>query len=444
MLSSRRFRTILKNIVTLSIAAPSVGFVAAGCGGIDTDGFTPVSCTASGSTSLMTGLTPAEAADYIELRRMPDGGGDSGILVESTGTPCKTATDQTICMNVLAGAISGQGFRVGDCVDFCPTHILVVNKGDEVKVIDTVAGVKAFLAPVDTASEAVLVAAISGYTVSCNNAEGGGVRDVGSGFEVLATRITASCDPIEKTLYVLAVDEQGNVTETQSEVIESESGACIGRRPCGLLAQKAKGESGVGAYLASVAHLEAASVFAFENLEAELLHHGAPNELIEAARKARRDEVRHAKQMKEAAERYGGVVPSPQVMPMKMRSLEEIALDNAVEGCVRETFGALVGMWQSRFAQDPALRRVMRQIAADEARHAELSWAIDAWARTRLSSEAISRMEAAQKEAIAALSAEAHREEEPALVAMLGLPDRNASLALVAHFESSMPVLLAA
>jgi hypothetical protein len=37
-----------------------------------------------------------------------------------------------------------------------------------------------------------------------------------------------------------------------------------------------------------------------------------------------------------------------------------------VEGCVGETFGALVGAWQARFARDPEVRVVMRPIAGDE------------------------------------------------------------------------------
>lgn len=48
------------------------------------------------------------------------------------------------------------------------------------------------------------------------------------------------------------------------------------------------------------------------------------------------------------AARYGATAPRPRVERAPVRSLEDIAVENAVEGCVRETFGALVGAWQAR------------------------------------------------------------------------------------------------
>jgi hypothetical protein len=48
-------------------------------------------------------------------------------------------------------------------------------------------------------------------------------------------------------------------------------------------------------------------------------------------------------------------------------------LDNAVEGCVRETFGAAVGLWQAKQAGDAKVAKAMRQIAPDELIGARLS-----------------------------------------------------------------------
>jgi hypothetical protein len=79
--------------------------------------------------------------------------------------------------------------------------------------------------------------------------------------------------------------------------------------------------------------------------------------------------------MKKLARRAGGHVPGVQVQALHVRSLEEMALENVVEGCVRETFGAVVAMIQAERAGDARVRRAMRRIARDETRHAELSWA---------------------------------------------------------------------
>lgn len=58
-------------------------------------------------------------------------------------------------------------------------------------------------------------------------------------------------------------------------------------------------------------------------------------------------------------------------------------MKSATEGCVRETLGVLIGMWQAPFARDPKARCAMARIARDEGRHAALSWQIVAWIEPR-------------------------------------------------------------
>ena len=53
-----------------------------------------------------------------------------------------------------------------------------------------------------------------------------------------------------------------------------------------------------------------------------------------------------------------------------------------------ETFGALVTGWQARTANDAEVRRALGPISRDELRHAELAWAVDAWAAGRLTAPA--------------------------------------------------------
>ncbi|MDC3981048.1 ferritin-like domain-containing protein [Polyangium jinanense] len=434
MARSNRVGRILRHVLSLSIAPAAVA-----CG-IDTDGFTAITC---GNDRHLSDLRTAEELDYMELINIGEGGSDEPRVVTTFGDKCGSASNVAMCEAAIAAATSAQGFRIGQCVDFCPRHILVTNKGDEVKVLDTKEAVLALIRPIDTAGEAVLAAELAEYQIICNNTDEGGVRASGSGFDVLGTRYTEICDPIERELYLLDINADGNVQEIDSEVIESESGACIGRRPAGLARRKARGSTRVGAYLASVAHLEAASVDAFEALAAELVHHGAPRALIERADIARRDEVRHARVMRRLASRHGGQFRAPSVAKQAPRSLEAIALDNAVEGCVRETFGVLVGMWQARAAKDPAVRRAMHRIALDEARHASLAWAIDEWIRPRLDAAARERVEAARRNTLEIVAAEARAGNDPELVSTLGLPDAPAGERLARHFKEAVLALAA-
>jgi hypothetical protein len=69
---------------------------------------------------------------------------------------------------------------------------------------------------------------------------------------------------------------------------------------------------------------------------------------------------------------------------MRTRTLADVAVENAVEGCVRETYGALLAFVEALSSPDPSLRRAMRSIAEDECRHAELAWSVHAWALPRL------------------------------------------------------------
>lgn len=65
-------------------------------------------------------------------------------------------------------------------------------------------------------------------------------------------------------------------------------------------------------------------------------------------------------------------------------SLFELALENATEGCVRETFGALVTLHQAANAESRELREAFAAIADDEAKHAALSWELKTWFDTQL------------------------------------------------------------
>jgi hypothetical protein len=118
---------------------------------------------------------------------------------------------------------------------------------------------------------------------------------------------------------------------------------------------------------------------------------------------------------------FGGRPVAPRVHATPPPSLEALARANAVEGCVRETFGALVGLWQATAAEDPAIRATMARICADEARHATLSWAIAAWAEARLTPDARARVEAARAEALAELQAGVQEVPEP-LLRLAGMP----------------------
>jgi hypothetical protein len=152
--------------------------------------------------------------------------------------------------------------------------------------------------------------------------------------------------------------------------------------------------------------MEAASVDAFAILHDELAAFGAPRKLLERSVAAQADEVRHADTTAILARRFGaedGAWSERPVVQTRGRSLEEIATENAVEGCVHETYAALLAMWQAEHARDADVRAAMRSIAEDETRHAALAWSVAEWIERELDVAARARVAAAFEAAMVTL-----------------------------------------
>jgi hypothetical protein len=212
---------------------------------------------------------------------------------------------------------------------------------------------------------------------------------------------------------------------------------CSGRRPAGYAASAAD-RSTVGGYFAEQARLEAASVRAFLELARALAHHRAPRVLIAACRRAAADEVVHAVLVARLARRYGTIPSVERAAPAAIPFLEELATANAVEGCVREAWGAVVATWQARAAADPQVRAAMRRIAPDETKHATLSRAIDRWALRRLDPAARARVEAARAGALAELASWLDAPLPTGLARDAGLPDGAAAAALFSGMSATV------
>ena len=77
---------------------------------------------------------------------------------------------------------------------------------------------------------------------------------------------------------------------------------CAGRSPAGSIDTDLSSLHGVGGYLARMAHFEAASVTAFNQLAEELVALHAPASLVERALKAAHEETMHAELLARALE----------------------------------------------------------------------------------------------------------------------------------------------
>jgi hypothetical protein len=210
-------------------------------------------------------------------------------------------------------------------------------------------------------------------------------------------------------------------TSGASASVNCTGGCAVGRRPYGFCPSAVETRA-LGRYFAQLSELEAASVDAFRILRNDLRAQSAPKRLVKAAGRAARDEIRHARATRALARRAGerpqGLAPAhaPQ------RSLEAIAHENAIEGCVRETFGALLATYQADAATDPLVRAAMKRIGRDETRHAALSWQVQRWLEARLDPEARARVRRARSAAALELLQAVRTETTPGFAERIGLP----------------------
>jgi hypothetical protein len=174
---------------------------------------------------------------------------------------------------------------------------------------------------------------------------------------------------------------------------------CKGRRPLAHIELTPTVESSIGEQLAAMAYLEAASVLAFEELALQLAGFGGPRALIDRCLRAASDERRHARSLTRFANQHGAVVARPAAVA-KLAAPLAVALHNAVEGCVHESFAALLESLLAERAEDPRLRHAFARIARDELEHGELAWDIHAWLLGLLDARETELVLAAQRRAL--------------------------------------------
>jgi photosystem II stability/assembly factor-like uncharacterized protein len=131
---------------------------------------------------------------------------------------------------------------------------------------------------------------------------------------------------------------------------------------------------------------EHASVASFARFVSELMHFGAPPELILASRMAIADELDHARRCFALASRYAGNSIGPGPLPLPRagarageRELVEFAMAVFEEGCINESVAAAEAAIAAAECSDAQVRETLERIAADEREHAALAWKTLRW-----------------------------------------------------------------
>lgn len=146
---------------------------------------------------------------------------------------------------------------------------------------------------------------------------------------------------------------------------------------------RAEGSRAAGLAWLDAARNERASVPAFLDLAHELGALGAPERLIRATHHAAIEELRHTALCRGlASEVLGGPVGVGPVSGIPRRpELERLVVESYRDGVIGEGAAARRAAFAAEApGVEDRVQRVSRQIAHDEARHAELAWEVIRWA----------------------------------------------------------------
>lgn len=422
--TSLRVQQVLSLALTAGVAA---------CGATPNTqviGTTPADLSTVCAGDWLAYLALPEPVDFLALRRVTNRFDGEGTREEtfSLGEPCAGAGNRNACENTLDDTWptpAGWGY----CGEGCSDSGLVTTRGSDVSLYETRAQVAALFGEIDAPAEALFLPITVEYTPACGSL----VETDDDQWRMTADILTGDCPWTEET-HEIEVRRDGTIEVLQIVEVR-EDGACAGRRPDGLCPAPHHGPTAVARHIAHLAWLEGAAVVAFSHLASELAHHGAPTALIHRAEAAARDEVRHAEQMSAFAQEHGAPTAPVHVSAQPIRSLLSIALENAIEGCVRETYGAADAHFRAQHAATPRIRALFASIADDEARHAALSWDVAAWILPRLSAAEQAQVHAAMAAARRSLRAELAAGFDDAVQVTLGAPPAAAALAMAEVLE---------
>lgn len=360
-------------------------------------------------TLFVEGLDLPTVPEFLGVVQVTE---EEASFTQAKGT-CLGSSDIAGCVEKLERDL------LADTTPLFGQYYLVAVSFDLVTIINNVESLLHFIGPVNTATETELVLRAHGY-----NESNVGPRFICGGFStyrenclILADNFpyiqATSCDSAEGTRSLLCVSPEGELFREDERY--TVYGQCLGgRRPAGLapfapfttLARASNGDqhapnSRGAADFVHLYLLESAAVVAFSHLARELEERGAPLELIQRARDAAQDEVRHARLARERAYQAGAQEPLPEieVEEHKPRSLLDMALENAEEGYVRESFGAAQALLRAKWTTHPADQIFWSEIAVDELRHAELSRDLGEWLRSRLTEKQNKRVNQARARA---------------------------------------------
>jgi hypothetical protein len=176
---------------------------------------------------------------------------------------------------------------------------------------------------------------------------------------------------------------EGVFTIPHGRVLSFEGRPCLASVLSGAVRRPLREDPELGLEWLRAGLEEHSSIAAFVRLAFELVELGAPRALVTRSLRAANDEVRHAASCFGLASAHLGRELWPGALPVPARAREAdlvtLAVEALTDGCFGEGVAARLAQLRAHSSEDPVARAVHREIARDEARHAELAWSTLRW-----------------------------------------------------------------
>lgn len=438
--------TFAKTTVLHQLLCGILGGVMTGCGSTDklscdnsaninalqpAPDWSGIACDINGKMDLLTGLNPTYFVDGLALYGVDSQGRSS--ITEAGGPPCVNAINLNQCTQSI--------YSLNQSLS---SNALIVTNADAVNVLQSQLDVKSFLGQLSHSQKVFTWMHSNGISLSCVHDDSAVLADPdGQNWSAVYTEFSQNgSDSVRERVRLNISVTDWSIVEMDRAVVSTSNfgGLCYGRLPHGRLSL-ALGEiqsEAVGDMLARHAAYEAASVIAFIQLHRELNALGAPLSLLSRIEKAADDERRHAIQVGALAERYGKTMESFSFEASPERDMEAIAINNMQEGCVGESWGALIGLYQAQHACDPVIAETMTQVAMDEVEHASLSWEINDWLSEQLSADALERVKLARQVSLDRVVKRTNKPVDRESQLLAGLPEPEVAELLAKHLVNAL------
>lgn len=170
-----------------------------------------------------SGVRPGASYDYWELRFAM--GGEDTYQVVGTGGRTNLTQIPTQIVRSFQSMRSTSGFDVECLPGYCFKYIASL-MGNQAEIWNTAEDLVQFLGEIDSYEDAILVAAADGYNWE-GIIEGGAIRRVPEGYQLIAQRLVNDCDPVQTNRFLFNVTRSGSISILGSEIWTKMDGACI-------------------------------------------------------------------------------------------------------------------------------------------------------------------------------------------------------------------------